>query len=124
MQDLMKLMPHSKKDAKVDLKEGVGAVNEIAEMEVGRLAGCAELRARTATCPCCSRSGGRRMSKAPSGPSVKFQCANGKPWLARGRTGGSAHDGRAQAHRQLPQGASANSRGPSSSAGLEAAALV
>ena len=34
MQDLMKLLPHSKKDVKVDLKDGVGQVNDIADMEV------------------------------------------------------------------------------------------
>merc|ERR1719272_1651266 len=68
MQDLMKLLPHSKKDVKVDLKDGVGQVNDIADME---------------NCDCSMLLEVRRredlyvwMSKSPQGPSIKFQCNN------------------------------------------------
>jgi ribosome biogenesis protein BRX1 len=85
MQDLMKLLPHSKKDAKVDLKDGVGAVNDIADMEVPSPRWLLFSESRSLqNCDLSMLLEVRRredlyvwMSKSPQGPSIKFQCNNG-----------------------------------------------
>jgi len=68
MTDLLKMLPHSKKDAKVDLKEGVGSINEIADMENCDLSMLFEVRRKEDLYVW--------MSKAPNGPTIKFQCTN------------------------------------------------
>lgn len=42
MLDLLQLLPHSKKDAKLDTKSDRGVINEVADMKVreGRSGGC------------------------------------------------------------------------------------
>lgn len=119
MTDLLKMLPHSKKDAKVDLKEGVGSINEIADMEVIRTP--ALVRAltqstatRTATFRCCLKFDGRKicMSGCLKRQTVRQSNSNAQTvgsaashlsihWLVLS----SAHPGRAQAHWKLPQGA-------------------
>merc|ERR1712166_791426 len=68
MTDLQKMLPHSKKDAKLDLKDGVGQVNEIAEMEGCDLSMLLEVRRKEDLYIW--------MSKTPAGPTIKFQCNN------------------------------------------------
>merc|ERR1712070_690166 len=68
MTDLLKMLPHSKKDAKVDLKEGVGSINEIADMENCDLSMLFEVRRKEDLYVW--------MFKAPNGPTIKFQCTN------------------------------------------------
>jgi ribosome biogenesis protein BRX1 len=67
-QDLLKLLPHAKKDAKYDMRDGLQAINEVAEMK---------------NCDCtimleCRKKSDVYMwlSKTPNGPSAKFQMAN------------------------------------------------
>lgn len=68
MQDLLKMLPHSKKDAKFDMRDGLPAINEVAEMK---------------NCDCTMMLECRKKSdvylwlaKTPGGPSAKFQMSN------------------------------------------------
>ncbi|KAK9820122.1 hypothetical protein WJX72_006346 [[Myrmecia] bisecta] len=68
MLDLVQLLPHSKKDSKLDTKSDRGVINEVADMK-----GCSsvlffEARKRKDLYVW--------MAKAPEGPSVKFHVAN------------------------------------------------
>ena len=82
MLDIGTLIPHSKKDSKLDTKtQGMSAI-EVADMKSCTSAMFFECRKRT---DCYMW-----LAKCPDGPSVKFHVEN-------------AHDGRAQAHREPPQ---------------------
>jgi len=64
----LKMLPHSKKDAKFDLRDGLPAVNEVAEMKNCDITMMLECRKKS---DCYMWLG-----KTPSGPSVKFQVTN------------------------------------------------
>ncbi|KAL3153652.1 hypothetical protein ABBQ32_013253 [Trebouxia sp. C0010 RCD-2024] len=69
MLDLAQLLPHCKRDAKLDTKTDRGVINEVADMK-----GCSSVLFFEAR---------KRkdlyiwLARAPDGPSVKFHCANG-----------------------------------------------
>ena len=92
MLDLAQLLPHCKRDSKLDTKTDRGVINEVADMKVGHGALAAhqttlELRVLLMLQGCSSvlffESRKRKdlyiwLARAPDGPSIKFHCANGE----------------------------------------------
>ncbi|KNE61550.1 hypothetical protein AMAG_06367 [Allomyces macrogynus ATCC 38327] len=68
LQDLVTLLPHSKKESKLDQKKNLGSLNEIAELTSCNKVIYLEARRGTDTY--------MWLSHAPNGPSIKFQVLN------------------------------------------------
>ncbi len=69
MQDLRDLLAHSKKDNKLDTKDELGVVNEVAEMK--NCNNCIFFEARK------HKDLYMWISRCPNGPSMKFAVQNG-----------------------------------------------
>jgi len=67
-QDLLKMLPHSKKDAKCYMRDGLPAINEVAEMKNCDCTMMLECRKRSDVY--------LWLAKTPNGPSMKFQMTN------------------------------------------------
>ncbi len=95
MLDLAQLLPHCKRDSKLDTKTDRGVINEVADMKVCRGAGpisstsaqALQLKLLLLLQGCSSvlffESRKRKdlyiwLARAPDGPSIKFHCANGE----------------------------------------------
>ena len=93
MLDLAQLLPHCKRDAKLDTKTDRGVINEVADMKVWSLAfatvACdwrtSSMLAMPQGCSSVLFFEARKrkdlyiwLAKAPEGPSIKFHCANGE----------------------------------------------
>ena len=94
MLDLAQLLPHCKRDSKLDTKTDRGVINEVADMKVVNLQPlslyCSTYRLLTMarTLQGCSsvlffEARKRKdlyiwLARAPDGPSIKFHCANGE----------------------------------------------
>ena len=90
--DLVQLLPHSKKDAKLDTKSDRGVINEVADVKARLSAG---LHARLCSCSLTAGLQGCNnvlffearkhkdlylwIAKCPDGPCVKFHVLNGAP---------------------------------------------
>lgn len=69
MEDLKKLLPHSKKENKMDAKDDIPVLNEICELKGCNKCVFFEVRKRQDLYIW--------MSNVPQGPSIKFHCTNG-----------------------------------------------
>ena len=97
MLDLAQLLPHCKRDAKLDTKTDRGVINEVADMKVSEpdsiYATCQTYHCRVACnvfavlqgCSSVLFFEARKrkdlyiwLARAPDGPSIKFHCANGE----------------------------------------------
>lgn len=69
MNDLRTLMPHHKRDVKLDSKDSLPILNEVCEMKNCNYSVFFEVRKRQDLY--------MWLSKTPNGPSAKFLCVNG-----------------------------------------------
>lgn len=100
MSDLHVLMPHSRKENKLDTKQRLGVINELAELSNCNNALFFEVRKH--------KDLYMWLAKTPNGPSVKFHVQNSMSFPSPFYPSPSSHHGRDENGRKLLKGLTAN----------------